>query len=791
MNMLSFRRFTMQPKANFQKRRSPPSGYLLSCGQVESGLQLCTEVSPRANLPIMNLFRYLLILQCFVAADVAVAIDCPDNNYTFSSQEAIDEFGLLGCSRILGYLSVRSSTNITSLESLSNIESIGSSLGIGGTGLLTLDGLDNLSSVGGSIEIYSNNSLTDLSGLGSVNRVGGRLQVYNNASLTNLAGLSGFSSVGGEVRINANPLLASLDGLANITSVGLLHIANNDALTNLDGLANLTRVGSDLYIGENSALRNLDGLVSLTSVGGALQIGGVGALTNLDGLANLTSVAGSLFIHSNVALRDIDGLSKLSSVGDFLSIGNNDSLTNLDGLANLTSVASNLDITQNTALAHVDGLANLTGVGGFLTISINDSLQNLDGLASLTSVGGFLSINYNTALTNVDGLASLTNVGGDLEIVSNNSLANCQGLALVLGWPSGPPADDVVGDIKVSNGIGCTSVQQVLDSISVPTQPVINQPTTSSTSIYLGFTSSTTTNTAFPITGYSASCTGSEVDVSGSPATDLFDNTPITETLTVSGYDPTSVLSSIEVDIDITHSDPADLYITLTTPEGTELVLWNQGSSGGGDLFGTFPTTLTSVDSLDRVTRQTMDGDWVLSIEDIDVGPLVREGVLNSWGIGITEELARNGSGSPIEVFGATRGRDYTCTVAPVTKLGTTPVSDPYTVTVPLELPSVPAITSTDYEDGKIILTVSVSDNGGTAITGYQATCIDGTNTFTGTSTSSPITVSGLTNEVAYTCTVTATNSVGTSSASAATDPITPERRSTGLPIWLLYQATQ
>jgi hypothetical protein len=136
-------------------------------------------------------------------------------------------------------------------------------------------------------------------------------------------------------------------------------------------------------------------------------------------------------------------------------------------------------------------------------------------------------------------------------------------------------------------------------------------------------------------------------------------------------------------------------------------------------------------------------------------------------------------------------GKTYACTVAPVTKLGTTPVSDPYTVSVPLELPATPSITSTDFEDGKIILTVSVSDNGGTDIMGYDATCTDGTNTYTGTSTSSPIRVSGLTNGVAYTCTVTATNSVGTSSASAATAPITPEEQVSGLPIWLLYKASQ
>ena len=112
--------------------------------------------------------------------------------------------------------------------------------------------------------------------------------------------------------------------------------------------------------------------------------------------------------------------------------------------------------------------------------------------------------------------------------------------------------------------------------------------------------------------------------------------------------------------------------------------------------------------------------------------------------------------------------------------------------TVPLELPSVPTITSTDYEDGKIILAVSVSDNGGTDITEYEATCTEGVNTYTGTSASSPITVSGLTNGVSYTCTVTATNSVGTSSASASTASITPEEQvGSGPPIWLLYQVIQ
>ena len=63
-------------------------------------------------------------------------------------------------------------------------------------------------------------------------------------------------------------------------------------------------------------------------------------------------------------------------------------------------------------------------------------------------------------------------------------------------------------------------------------------------------------------------------------------------------------------------------------------------------------------------------------------------------------------------------------------------------------------------------------NTGGTSITGYTVTSSPGS--FTGTGTASPITVSGLTNGTAYTFTVTATNSAGTSVASAASNSVTP-----------------
>lgn len=64
------------------------------------------------------------------------------------------------------------------------------------------------------------------------------------------------------------------------------------------------------------------------------------------------------------------------------------------------------------------------------------------------------------------------------------------------------------------------------------------------------------------------------------------------------------------------------------------------------------------------------------------------------------------------------------------------------------------------------------SNNGGATITNYTATSDPGG--LTGTGASSPVTVTGLTNGVAYTFTVTATNSAGTGAASSASNSVTP-----------------
>lgn len=90
--------------------------------------------------------------------------------------------------------------------------------------------------------------------------------------------------------------------------------------------------------------------------------------------------------------------------------------------------------------------------------------------------------------------------------------------------------------------------------------------------------------------------------------------------------------------------------------------------------------------------------------------------------------------------------------------------------------PGAPVISAAVPGDTSASISFTAGPAGSTATTGYTASCsVSGTAPFAGTGTgaSSPIVVTGLTNATAYLCSVTATNSVGTSPASG-TVGVTP-----------------
>lgn len=97
------------------------------------------------------------------------------------------------------------------------------------------------------------------------------------------------------------------------------------------------------------------------------------------------------------------------------------------------------------------------------------------------------------------------------------------------------------------------------------------------------------------------------------------------------------------------------------------------------------------------------------------------------------------------------------------------------TITVsnpPITVPDAPTNVVATAGNTQVSVSFNIPSDGGSPITGYTVTSSPGNITASGVS--SPIVVTGLTNGTAYTFTVTATNEVGTSSASVASNSVTP-----------------
>ena len=107
---------------------------------------------------------------------------------------------------------------------------------------------------------------------------------------------------------------------------------------------------------------------------------------------------------------------------------------------------------------------------------------------------------------------------------------------------------------------------------------------------------------------------------------------------------------------------------------------------------------------------------------------------------------------------------------------GASSSSDGAVVTV--SVPGAPSAVSASAGNGAATVSFSApSSNGGGAISSYTASCVSGTSAaISATASASPITVSGLTNGLSYSCSVIATNSAGNSASSALATviPIAP-----------------
>ena len=328
------------------------------------------------------------------------------------------------------------------------------------------------------IVYITGNDITNLNGLSSIVSVGTDLYIRNTSSLTDLSGLNNLISVGNEISIGGNALLNSLDDLGGLAYVGYaFELDYNPSLNNLDGLNSLAFIGGYLMINDNSSLMSLSGLNALITIGGGLNISRNPILTNPGGLENLTSTGDGLILSQNSSLTSLEGLSNLSIIGGSLAIGQNPVLSSLESLSALTSIGETLWINDNNSLHTLTGLDNINANSiADLTISDNDSLSTCEVLSVcsyLSSPNGNVVVQNNSAGCN--NVAEIETACRAISTPEKDLSAS------FLIYPN--PADQIIsipsdlkGKIKEvnfynENGVRLLNIHQGLENIDVSLLP--------------------------------------------------------------------------------------------------------------------------------------------------------------------------------------------------------------------------------------------------------------------------------------------------------------------------------
>ncbi len=384
--------------------------------------------------------------------------DCLIEGITFNAQSELDSFVLkTGCKNIFGSVHVKS--NITNLEGLLGLKSIGGDLLVRDAPLNSLAGLDSLHHIGGSLEL-TRLPILDLQGLSHLEGVE-TLEIGACDSLVNLEGLGSLRKVG-SLKIGGrtpywylnNKNLLTLDGLTSIDSIGKLALVKSDTLQNLKGLSHLTKL-NDLEIGSNYSLKNFEGLENITSLSGNLYLGvgmgfGMGqnyhygitgnGITSFKGLEQLTHIGGNFHIQNTNKLLNfnyLDNLEEISGnfiVGDFyefypwqyLTWEDNLELSSFSGLGKLKKVGGKFKLYGTNKVVDFSGISLLDSIGGDFNLA-SSNLLSLNGLSPTLHIGGSINLgmpDWTLPLTDLSLLNVSDTIHGDLTMIGLDSIKN-------------------------------------------------------------------------------------------------------------------------------------------------------------------------------------------------------------------------------------------------------------------------------------------------------------------------------------------------------------------------------
>ena len=367
-----------------------------------------------------------------------------------------------------------------------------------------------------------------------------------------------------------------------------------------------------------------------------------------------------------------------------------------------------------------------------------------------------LSANITTASLTITGLTGANKVYDATRTASTTGTATYVGLQngetfTVTGSPSFLFASATIGTGKAITASGYTAPSTNYTLTAQPTGLTGNITVASLTiaasaqSKNFGVASTTTGATAFTTSGLQGSDAISTVSLTytGTPAGNLATATAGTYTITPSAATFTTGASSNYTityatgTLTINAAVPGAPAITSATAgNGQVSIVYTAPASNGGSAITTYTATSNPG--------------------------------------GFTGTLSQ-ATGGTIVVSGLTNGTPYTFTVTATNAAGTGAASAASSSVTPRTVSDAPTIGTAAVAGVSGTATVAFTaptSNGGSAITGYTVTTSPAGGT--GTGTTSPITITGLTNGTAYTFTVKANNIAGASTASAASNSVTP-----------------
>lgn len=449
-------------------------------------------------------FTSLFLL--FIVTISIFSQSCLPEGIKFHSQEEIDNFqnnypscveieggvtidgsdinnlnGLNAIQSIYGYLVIDNYSghpNLTSLQGLENLESIGGTLALDkNISLTSLNGLEQLKSIGGGFIILFNNSLIDLSSLENLESIGEMLWIEFNSSLINLNGLDNVTSIGEDLILDANFSLSDISGLNSLKSIGGdIKIRSNQKLVSLHGIGNIdASTIHNMRIDNNIALTDC-GMESICEYLKSPN-GDVNIYNNATGCENPPEIAsgcdftmeclpyGSYFFNTQAEISNFPKeYSNCVELNGSTKI-NGENINNLNGLNMVTRIV-NLDIIENPVLSNLTGLENLNTVDDII-IWGNENLTSLSGLEGLTSVESKIEIYGNQKLSSIEGLTNVTSLTdgstrGVIYISSNDILTSLSGIDNI-------EADDILSvHFRYNPILSDCSVKSICDYLSKP-----------------------------------------------------------------------------------------------------------------------------------------------------------------------------------------------------------------------------------------------------------------------------------------------------------------------------------